>query len=290
MSEEVTGQGGVVDAAPGATETAAPAGGEEQPFYSAFEDAQLKDWAIGKGWKNAEAVVKSAQHLEKMVGVPSDQIVRIPKAGDVDGWNTFHAKMGRPQAAEAYEIPGLQDDDASQAYGKHMREAFHKAGLNQDQVSAIMTAGDEFLSGQQADAEKEYELEIASQTEALKKEWGNGYDKQTAVARNAAQRLGFTEEAIDGLERGIGFAETMKLMATLGERMGEDRYVSGESAGGSTSAFTPQQAQQAWAEFKADTNMMAALNDRKHPAHAAALARKSDIFAVMYPTNNQQLS
>lgn len=252
----------------------------ETPFYSGFEDASVKEWAEGKGWKSPEAVVKSAMNLEKMVGAPAEQVLRIPQDGDVEGWAKARQQLGAPAEAGAYEVPGLGEDETSAAYGDAMRGAFHKAGLTQEQVDIVMGAGNEFVAGTETAAKEEYERAVTAQDNELKAEWGNGYDRQMAIGRNAAQRLEFSEDVIDGIEKAVGYAETVKLMAKLGEKMGEDKYVQGE---GGTGTYTPAQAKVAWNTFQSDPNNMKALLDKRHAGHASAMSKKAEIFAVMYP-------
>ncbi len=268
------------DPAPVPAPAPAPApAAPETPFYAGFEDATVKEWAEGKGWKSPEAVVKSAMNLEKMVGAPAEQVLRIPQEGDVEGWAKARQQLGAPAEATAYTVPGLGEDEASVAYGDVMRAAFHKAGLTQEQVDTIVGAGNEFVEGQESSREEDYKRTVEVQTRELQAEWGNGYERMMAIGRQASQRLGMTEEMISGMESAVGYAETIKFLSSLGERLGEDRYVEGNG----NAALTPAQAKVAWETFKSDPNNIKALMNKGHAGHAAAMAKKQEIFAVMYP-------
>ncbi len=271
--------------APAAPAAPAAAPAAEQPFYGSFQDPNLKTWAEGKGWKSPEAAVKSAYHLEKMVGAPADSVLRIPQEGDADGWKAVYEKLGAPHDVKDYNLPGVGDDPASQAYANHMRDVFKNAGLSTKQVETVLNANNEFNEQYSQQQSTEYDQEIQAAEQTLKKEWGNGYNVQLVTAQQAAQNLGFTEGMLNGLEQAVGYAETMKFMAELGSRLGEDSFVggSGETPGAIGASSTPAQAQAAWETFKSDPANVAALTDKRNPGHAAAMARKNEIFAIMHP-------
>lgn len=263
----------------------APAGeqaGGSTPFYSGFENAELSTWAEGKGWRSPEAVVKSAFHLEKMVGAPAESVLRVPVSGDTEGWAKVHQQLGAPAEASGYEVPMKGGDAETGA----LRELFHKAGLTQDQAKAIVEGSEAFGSDAEQAAEEAYAQTVQVQEQELHKEWGAGYDRQMSLAQNAAGKLGFDENAINGLESTLGYAETVKLMANLGTKLGEDNFVNGDHANsqnGFQSQLTPAQAKVKWSEFSGDPNSRTALLDKRHPGHDAAMTRKRELFSLMHP-------
>ena len=276
-----SGQGITPPVSTGTPTPAAPAA--DAPFYSSFQDSGLKTYAEGKGWKNAEAAVKSAMNAEKMIGVPSDQVFRIPVQGDVDGWKAAYQKLGAPTDAKAYELPTIEGIEANEGYLAHMRDTFLQAGLSVQQAKAVAEANNTYTQQYLEASNAEYETSYAAGVQSLKQEWGQGFERQMGIARVAAEKLGFDEHAIDGLESALGYAGTIKLMASLGAKLGEDRFVAGEGVSGFGGQLTPAQAKQAYNALVVDPNNKAALFDRKHPRHAEVMQQKRELFLLMNP-------
>jgi hypothetical protein len=95
------------------------------------------------------------------------------------------------------------------------------------------------MSVQQQEA---YKQTIAAENDALKREWGQAYDQEIGMAKYAAKALGLLPEKIDKLVGSLGFSDLMRTMANIGKRIGEDKFVSGDSNGGN-GVLTPAGAQ-----------------------------------------------
>ena len=99
------------------------------------------------------------------------------------------------------------------------------------------------------------------------------------LARRAANRFGAADQ-LDALEAAIGAPSLVKLFADIGEAMGEDGAV-GQGRGGF--AMTAGEARTEIARMESDTETLAILADKLHPAHRTTKDRRSRLFQAAYP-------
>src|SRR5881394_756652 len=51
---------------------------------------------------------------EKLVGVPADQVLRVPKdAADEKGWNAVWSRLGKPTDAKGYDFSDIKFADGT---------------------------------------------------------------------------------------------------------------------------------------------------------------------------------
>lgn len=264
-------------AAPAPTPTPEPL-----PLAAGLTDPALKTWAEGKGWKDVESVVKSAFHLEKMVGVPPDQILRMPKPDDAEGMRGVLQRLGLPSDAKDYEVDFPEGADAD--YQKFVKETFHKAGLTTSQAKALAK---EFADYTTNSVERETEFlraQTAQEDADLRREWGNGYDRQLRLAQTAAGQLGLEKDALEAIEAQLGYAKTLKTFADLGAKLGEDTFVANETQrSGFHGQMTPAEAKSAIMALENDPESQKALFDRSHPHHKMIVEKRSQLFRIAHP-------
>ena len=98
-------------------------------WYSSLQDADLRGYAEKKGWQNADAAIKSYRELETQ----------------------FSSRPQPPANADAYKLDAPSDLPAGMTYDKEFSKAFrnmaHKAGLSQEQATALHGAYVEFAKG-----------------------------------------------------------------------------------------------------------------------------------------------
>ena len=278
LMDEAGGEGG--EPGGGVPPAAAPA----PAFHESLQDEGLRAWAQTKGLKDAESAVKSAYNAEKLLGAPADQIIRLPSEMTPEAMKGVLAKLGAPDSADKYEIPaaeGLPVDEAFQGWAKG---TFHKLGLPAATAKALVEEWNGYvksaLDSQTADAQAKFTADES----ALKTEWGNGFDRKMLVAKNAAQKLGFSEEILNGLEAQLGYAGVMKFMAELGGKLGEDTFVGDTGTGNrGFGQMTPAEAKVEWEKMLMDSEVTKALTSQNHPGHRAAVEKKTRLFSIMHP-------
>lgn len=280
------GTGGDAGAAGAGAAGAGAAGAGAAPAWHGLTAPEDVAWIGQKGWQSPADVVKSYRGAEKLIGRDPSTLIPMPRADDPAGYRAVFAKLGMPETPDKYEFaPGPNGAKLDEGYEKFAREAFHKAGLTAAQVKAL-TAEQNAYAAQLAEKQaNDYKTQRGLDEAALQQEWRGGYERMVNSAKTAATSLGFTEEMIDAMEAATGYAATMKFFASLGQKLGEDTFrTAGTKGGNFTGTLTPEEAKGQWEAMKLDPAVMAALNDRNHPAHKMQAEKKSALFRIMHPS------
>jgi len=255
-------------------------GGATAPWHGVSEPADIAIIET-KGWKTPADIYKSYRGAESLLGKDPSTLLTIPRADDAAGFRAAMTRLGMPETADKYEIDIPKGADP--AYGNWARESFHKLGLTATQAKELVKANNEFVAKAQADSQKVYDTQYAADKQTLLREWGGGLDRMMNSAQTAFKSLGMKPEIVDAIERSIGYAETMKYFAALGQRMSESDFIGGD--GGSRPGFgtmTPAEATTEWNKLKVDKDFKSALFDNMHPGHKEAKLRQANLFNIMH--------
>ena len=246
-------------------------------------DPVAAQYITNKGWTNPADVIKSYQGAEKLIGRDPTTLLTIPRADDPVGFRAAMARLGMPETADKYDFK--MPEGADPTYGEWAKGTFHKVGLTASQAKELVAANNEFAAQAQAASQKAYDLQVSADKQTLLTEWRGGYERMMTAAQTAVKSLGFSAEMIDAMEKTVGYANVMKHFAALGQKLGEDSFVSsGEGKGQRFSGtMTPSEAQAQINADKLDPNTKMALFDTSHPGHKAAKERQSQLFALAYP-------
>lgn len=231
------------DGAGGAGAGGAGTGGNEFGWLGQGVTADDQVFVKNKGWTEPKHVYESYRALEKLLGADkANRAVVLPKPdASPEERSAFFAKLGRPDTADGYGLDKLVPKDANPEFAKSMAEAFHAAGMNPDQAKAVVEKFNAFTAAQTEAAQAELAANGEAGMTALKKEWGAAYDQNVGIAKQAAKAFGFDEATIDAIQAAKGYDGVMKLLHTLGTKIGEADFVAGQ--GNSGGMMTPDQAQ-----------------------------------------------
>jgi len=229
---------------------AATTGSTEGPWYDGMSD-ELKGYVENKGWKDSSATVESYRNLEKLVGAPEDQILKLPQ-GDAppEEWGKVWDKLGRPEEAKGYEFE--TEAGANEGMVDWAREAFHELGLPKGMGEGLMAKYTEFENAQMTAEEERYTAQTAKEANELKTEWGAAFEQNAGLAKAAAVKLGIDGPTVDKLERVLGFSGVLKLFHNIGSRTGESEFISSGS-GTQTGVMTPSAAKARIGALRADS-------------------------------------
>ena len=217
-------------------------------WYDGFTDPAVKGHAATKQWATAEDAVRSGIHLEKLIGIPQDQILKIPKADAAPtDWDPVYEKLGRPKTADEYKLDGPNEE-----YNKTTAKIMHENGLSLKQAQAVSKGLSANVQAAIDAATETDRLEAVTDQAALTKEWGAAYEKNVQVARAAAQTFGINGDKIDALQDVMGLKATMQFLYNLGSKIGEDSFVAASGGGAFNGAMTPDQAQGRISALKGD--------------------------------------
>jgi hypothetical protein len=242
-------------ATPPAAPAAAPAGGK---WYEPLGfDADTVGWMENRGLTGMDSIeatknaINGFRNAEKFLGVPKDQLLRMPnfEKADASELGEFWGKLGKPADAKGYEI--AVPDGVSPDYADHMAAAMHEAHIPKSMAAALVKANEGYIAKMNESAKLAAVEANKSQVENLRKEWGEAFDVQEGDERNAAQELGIQAEQLDALQGVIGFDGTMKLFASIAEKIGEPAFHSG-NGGDDKGPMTPVRAQARIKELQAD--------------------------------------
>ena len=268
------------DGGNGAATGAAPVG----TWHSGF-DTETAGWLENRGLTKLDEkaaipeLVKGFRNAEKFIGAPADKLLRLPdfdKADKVE-LDQFYNKLGRPQDPKDYNIKvpeGVPTEFSDWAKGM-----FHEAGVNSRQAEQITAKWNEYVSGAEGQSKEAQQQQVKDQEASLKHEWGDAYDKQMSIAKNAATSIGMTSEKVDKLQTALGYDGVMKMMADIGAKIGESGFVSGDSSTSFNGALTPAQAVSKISVLQGDKDWTA----KYLAGNAEARAEMTRLQAMAYP-------
>lgn len=160
-----------------------------------------------------------------------------------EGKETGTPNANQPNVPDAYDFKSIEipegmeyDEESAKAFG----EVARKAGLSQEQAASIASYGMQYLQHGVDMAMQQITATQQQWGEAAKKELGAQFD---ATVAKAAIGIDALETKVPGLravlnETGAGNRiEMIRMMAAVGELVGEDRGVSGGTAAGHKTAY-----------------------------------------------------
>lgn len=221
------------------------------------------------------ALIKSYASLEKMLG--NQNKVAIPgENATPEEVSAFRKAIGVPDKVDAYELKAPEGYKATldEAALGEFKKAALEVGMTPKQLEKMAGL---YFQTEQAAMEKftqQIETARAAAAEGLKKEWGVNTDKELALAKVGAEKLGLSELMKDPA---YGDNPTIiKAMNKVAKMLGEEQAA---GARGTSHATTNPQAE--INRIRGDKNHP--YNVRNHPDHAAAVRQMSELYAVLHP-------
>lgn len=224
-------------AAPSAPSTpaeggAAPAANSNTPWFSGFQNQEIRGYAEMKGWQSAEAAIDSYRNLERTIG--REKLIMPKDANDKEGWAQVWDKLGRPKAANEYGIEVPEGGNAK--FVEAMTSLFHEHGLTTAQARAIVEGNNKWAADAKAAADQAFVQQAQAGLNDIKTEWAGNYDKYAAAGQRAAHLLGLDKPTMSKIERAIGTKQMMTMMATIGVNLAEDNFDGNDAPGALNSA------------------------------------------------------
>lgn len=285
------GEGGAAPPAPApATPSPAPAVPPAAPVAPAGFDFSQHGvagddllYVQNKGWKGPNDLVASYRNLEKLHGVPADQIVRLPGAdAKPEDWGQVFTRLGKPAAPDGYQFQLPQGDDG--VFAKTAAGWMHEANLTQAQAAKLFEkvtawAGEQAQGGQASKA-----TDASAQAASLLKEWGPNHDTNMAVAQRGAKAFGIDEGTIDKLQDALGYDGVMKFMHQLGSKVGNDAgFVAGDGKGGFEGNVTQEQAVAEIKRLRQDKTFAGRFNSSDPQVRHIARTEMRRLEQIAYP-------
>lgn len=275
---------------PGATPTPAPAPtpspAPSPAAPAAFDwsqhglDADTTSYVSGKGWKSPADVVASYRGAEKLLGVPAEQVIKLPQ-GEMtqEQFTQIADRLGRPKEAAGYELGKLVPTGGDTKFADAAAAEFHKHGLTAKQAQELT----KWWNGQAASvtqAQKDATAQRDSQqVSALKAEWGADFEAKAALVDKAAEAFGMKADDINALKAAMGPKGAMTFLHNIGTKLGvSDTFVDGEGHNPSFGG-TPDQAKNEINALKQDKAFM----EKYFKGDMASKQRMQALMARAYP-------
>jgi len=252
------------------------------------------DWAKAMGlpdgfaskFKTVDGALKSYANLEKSLG--SSNKVTIPSENaSKEEIALFRSKLGVPEKATDYKIEkpaGLPDELWGAERVTAYQNKAHEIGLSAKQASELAKWQADQLGGDYATNSKALEARRDSAVAELKKDWGNNYDANLALAERGAAAAGISADVLKTNPELSNNPHFIKAMQAVALKLGEDRNAAAiRSTAGGLAINSPEAAQAEISKIRGDknhpyNNASASPRDRE-----AAVAHMAQLYAVKNP-------
>ena len=248
---------------PGATPPAAAAPANvnfPENWKDALDEEIKKDpsMAVITDFKN---LAKSYVHAQKLIG--RDKIPVPGKNATDEDWKNVYQKLGLPEK-DKYDVkfPETYNKDFQEKF----KETLHGAGILPTQAQKLVDFYNGHIEQEFGRADETRKAAYDKEMNALKVEWGEGYNKNLQTAAHTFKKL-VDPETIQYLDQ-KGFTKDpriFKVFAKIGEMLGEDKVVDPKGAGG----FTPSDINEKITTIMGDKT--GAYWNKTHPGHKAAV-------------------
>jgi hypothetical protein len=267
----------------------------EPKWFDSF-DADTKNYMERRGLidKDPSAAfleaVKSHREAEAYMGVPKDQLLKLPKAdAPPEEWDAVYTKLGYSTNADDYKLDGLKLADGTDVpddFKDFVRAQAAELKLSPEKTAKLAEA---VLKHQESGTAAKTADETAAATKALeqlKKSWGPNYEANKVIADNAYAAImsaaGFDQatmtKAIQQLGAVSGKAEVMQMLLSVGQKLGEDKFVGGGGPGGGLGPRNAEQAKARIEELRKDETFV----QRYLSGGAAETKEMNDLHTLAY--------
>lgn len=219
--------------------------------------AQNHGWHAMDAGAAAKAALKAHYEANKLIGVPADQLLRLPKdMNDPAQLTPIYERLGHPKEAKEYDFTGIKRADGSDLDEALVGVIRNSAFEHRIPKSAATTFAKNIvahLDAVEGAKASERTAKLMQERAELKQEWAAAPEVNKLLAQAAANRLGVTDEEITALESQIGYKRVMQMFRTIGERLGEHDYLL-PKLNGKTAPMTREQAVTRMEELKRDAD------------------------------------
>ena len=240
-------------------------------------------------FKSVEDLVRSHESAERMIGksirVPGDDagqdqwdeflqrinkvdgIARVPKDPDDEGWRDVYRKAGLPEAPTEY---GLADED--------LAKTLHEAGLTKKQAKRVA----DLMNDGKVAADEARQEETRNAIAKLKERWGEGFERNSLMARQVVDMLAQKMGAPDQFRTTLNDSKygndpfLIEMFAAVGKMLGEPGAP--KAGEGVRFGLSPAEAKEQISEIMAN---------KDHPYHdgdRAALDKVAKLYELAYGT------
>jgi hypothetical protein len=251
---------------------------------------ELREAATLARFDDVAALAREHVHLQSLIGRKG--LIAPGADASSDERAAFYTALGRPPTPDDYDLSevALPDDMPwNGAVEAAMLKEMHAAGLTNDQARALVAAYGDLQGAAWRQATATQDAASRKALAALEAEWGERFDARVDLA-NRAFRATFGDgfDDVAGLELAGGgrlgdHPALVRAFAALGERIAEPELVGGR---GGARRPSPDGARDRLHALEGDPEFRAALLERSHPDHRAAVAKRSQLAGIAFGTSS----
>lgn len=208
--------------------------------WTAGLNDDAKQYVSSKGFKDPSSVIESYRQIEKLIG-QKEKLIKLPDTDEDASWGEIYDKLGRPKDKKDYNFQ-MPEKGGDPEFAEWAKGTFHELGISKKQAEKLVSKWNEFAGGKTKHIEETQAAKVQEAVTELKKEWGEAFSKKAAVVDQVAEKFGMTAEQLTSLKQNMGPAGAMKFLHSIGAKLGEDQFVTGDGKSGS-SALSPGEAQ-----------------------------------------------
>lgn len=255
---------------------AAPAEGH---WFDSFQDEGLKEYLGSKGFKDPESIAKSYQNLEKMHGVPADELFRIRPDMEPEEMGKLYSKLGRPEAADGYTLKA-GDGDVPELV-EWLKGAAFESGMSDKAVNDLYAGFNEKVQGIADQQMEQIQVKNTNEVQDLFNSWGTKVEFNKNLVDRAGEHLGVTPEMLESIKSTGQSAAFMQMMAKVGSLLTEGKAIDGQNSG-SMMGMTVSEAKDQIGALQRDQTFMKAYLDGSSPTHKSAVEQMTRLNKVIY--------
>lgn len=228
-----------------------------------------------QSFDSVDKLAKSYVHAVRKLGVPADELVRMPKEMSAEQQAEIYERLGRPNSADEYVLDS--QTELTPAY----KQLAHEIGLNQQQAAKLHDWYNENIGSQQELQTQAREQQSVEWLRALQQEWKGDFQHNADMAQRAFKQFADSDavEAIN--ESGLGnHPAILKMFHQIGRLLAED----GSLRSGEASDFGMMSASTAQNEINTLMNngdFMEAYLDQYHPRHAESVRKMKSLYEFL---------
>lgn len=270
--------------APGATippPAATPPAADASVDWRTTLPEDLRSHASMAKFTSAEALARSYISAEGMIG--RDKIVLPRDANDAEALDRAYAALGRPENADGYTYKPPADLPQGVVFDEGLLKTYaaaaHKHGLNQTQFEGVAGMFLDHLTQGASAAATASEAALKQGEGLLKREWGERYDTNMRISREAVRSFGGDELVTFLDESGLGNHPILvKAFTKIGaQTVGEEKLLGGAR----DAALTPANLDAAISDFRSKN--AGALASKGHPDHGRLVQELQGLYQRRYP-------
>ena len=223
---------------------------------------------------SVDKLAKSYVNLVKKMGVPAEQLLRLP--GEGEPMDDVYNALGRPEDHNGYQLGDFQPEQT-----ENFRQFAHQLGLNNQQAETIYQAYQQDIAERDQVSQQQFEQFEVDNLNALQQEWGDQFNHNLEMARRAFMNFA-TPEAVQIVEEtGMGnHPELLKVFARIGEVLAEDSVLPGTNnsvLGGMNAASAQEQIN----SLMSDKDFRSSYMDAYDPNHQEAVAKMTKLHSYL---------